>query len=209
MAIITRTANKTKFETGDVPTQNDFIDFIDSVFHFGSDTLENVPQGTNRKWVTPTQISAWNAKANATHNHSISDVTSLVSTLALKKNVIEPISISANEIQTLGIIPMDSFFNVYGVLPAGGMELGLGTLLDTLPTAEWTMIFDNNTGGAVGVVVGFDYVNTKTGVVDYKTTSSGVVSVGVSERLVVKGSFVPNSDGSSLIFVGIIDSKIL
>ena len=52
MAQITRITNKTKFETGDVPTQTDFIDLIDSVFMFQSDTLEDIPQGTNR---TPTR----------------------------------------------------------------------------------------------------------------------------------------------------------
>lgn len=39
MSIVSRTANKGKFETGDVPTESDFIDLIDSMFSLEDDNF--------------------------------------------------------------------------------------------------------------------------------------------------------------------------
>lgn len=49
MAQQNRTTLKTYFETGDTPTQAQFIDLIDSEFNPSNDTLDNIPDGTTYK----------------------------------------------------------------------------------------------------------------------------------------------------------------
>ena len=207
MAIISRIANKTKFETGDVPTQNDFIDLLDSVFHFGSDTLDNVSQGTNRKWLTPTQIATFNSKANGTHGHAISEITALASTLASKMNLVDPKFLTDVEIESMGQLAMSEFTNLFGSIPKVGLILESGSYPEGFPASEWTLVFDNDSGIQVDAKINFQYINMKNGAVDYSTINGSTLQIAVNHRLIVKGSFIANPNGTGLVFVGIIDIK--
>jgi phosphopentomutase len=48
----TRTILKSFFETGDVPTQQEFADLIDSQYNFNDDTIDQLAESANRKFVT-------------------------------------------------------------------------------------------------------------------------------------------------------------
>ncbi len=74
MAQQNRTTLKTYFETGDTPTQAQFIDLIDSEFNPSNDTLDNIPNGTTYKLVTAAEkviignTSGTNTGDNATNS---------------------------------------------------------------------------------------------------------------------------------------------
>lgn len=207
MAIITRIANKTKFETGDVPSQNDFIDLLDSVFMLGSDTLENIPQGTNQKWVTPTQINTWDSKANATHTHSIANVTGLSAALDQKIQFVNPTYFSAGDLSTLGTIPLNAgLSNVSGECPAGGFAVSMGDVSAGFVAERYTGNFTNNTGGAVNIQIQFEFVDAGNPAGYPKTAANTVLNIADGERLVWDGTFVANS-GGGFYFVGILNSK--
>lgn len=70
MAQQNRTTLKGYFETGDTPTEAQFIDLIDSNFNPSNDTLDAIPDGTTYKLVTPAEKSTWNGKAAGDHNHT-------------------------------------------------------------------------------------------------------------------------------------------
>lgn len=76
MAQKNRTQLKGFFETGDVPTEAEFVDLIDSQFNPSNDTLDNIPDGTTYKLVTAAEktvlgnTSGTNSGDNATNTSS-------------------------------------------------------------------------------------------------------------------------------------------
>lgn len=55
MAQQNRTVLKGYFETGDTPTEAQFIDLIDSQFNPSNDTMDNIPDGTTNKLYSATE----------------------------------------------------------------------------------------------------------------------------------------------------------
>lgn len=52
MAIVSRTVLKSYFETGDKPTEAQFIDLIDSLFHLTGNDSDDIIEGTTKRFMT-------------------------------------------------------------------------------------------------------------------------------------------------------------
>ena len=62
MAQKTRAYLKSKFEQGDTPTAQDFVDLIDTFFSLEEDDGDNIPNnGVVQKLVSPEDVTTWNS----------------------------------------------------------------------------------------------------------------------------------------------------
>lgn len=206
MAQITRIANKTKFETGDVPSQTDFVDLLDSVFMFASDTLENIGQGTNRKWVTPAQITAWDAKTSVGHVHSITNVTGLTSAMDAKQDKHAVAYLDESAVIAVGTILFVEFPKFHAELPVTGCKIDIGDISAGLGADQFTAILRNSNGSPVNVQILPSHVNTGHDTNFQINTAGTNVSVGAGEMLVIECSVVPDG-ASGNVLVGRIESK--
>lgn len=103
-----RTTLKTYFETGDTPTQAQFIDLIDSQFNPSNDTLDAIPNGTTYKLVTAAEktvlgnTSGTNTGDNATNSQysglaaskqdADADLTTIAGLTATSDNILQSVS---------------------------------------------------------------------------------------------------------------------
>ena len=213
MAQVTRSANKTKFETGDVPTQNDFIDLLDSIFHMASDTLDVIPQGTNNKWVTTSQINTWNAKADAVHthaisqitglqsaldakaalnhNHSISDITGLQAALNQKQTNTPLFFLSANQLSSIGVIPLLNIPCFSAIMTDGQTPIVQftdgGQDFGELPFDSIHFMFFNNSANAGNVNINVPNVRLTSGSIDFNVLPAGNIAVPATSVLIFDG----------------------
>lgn len=199
----TRSTNKTKFETGDVPTQSDFIDLLDSIFMFQSDTLEKIPQGTNRRWVTPNQISTWDSKSDTGHGHAISDVSGLGTSLNAKQPMKTPLFFDIGQLPTIKL--NDGFTATRGELSQAGVNIKTGTT-GKMNSDRYTVFLTNTTGSDSDVIVDFGFVNIFGAT--FEEQHAGVITVPTESGFILDGSFTLDTNGD-WIFVGRVEVKEL
>jgi hypothetical protein len=206
MAIITRIITKTRFETGDVTTQSEFADLLDSVFMFGDDTLDNINQGVAKRYVTPSQISSWDSKAAGSHVHAIADVTGLQTTLNSKQSELIPSYLNGTDLALLGnavdFFDLPSFF-----ADIDGADIQIfASFAGTVSHDRFTAAIRNTSGVPQNVTPMFKYINTGDPASHATVAAGAVINVGVNEMLIIDGGFIVN-ELSQTVFVGYLDSK--
>lgn len=229
MAIITRITTKTRFETSDVPTQSEFVDLFDSVFMFADDDMDNIDQGVNQRWVTPTQISSWDSKAAGTHihaiaqitglqsaldgkaltshTHSTADVTGLDGTLLIKQDFLNPSYFDAADLVVMSnTVEFQDYPHFFADLGGADITVNANGFVGGFSHDRFTAVIRNTSGSPQNVTLNFDWIDTGNPANHPIVAAGGFITVGINDILVIDGGFVKD-DANQTVFVGYLENK--
>lgn len=181
MSAQTRTVLKGYFNTGDIPTESQFANLIDSAFNVTDDTLDQIAEGTTKKSVTTAEKNLWNSHQTAAQVNAL-----ITSGTATKKNFSEFVDNSGSTSVEL----MSNPYNYQSI--EGGIELTIAQDSQTKENAHFCHVYFNGSGSSQNVTITGKSIDIEGG--DYQETSR-VIAVANGSRLVIEGSFF--FDGTS------------
>lgn len=199
MTQITRTDIKQAFETGDVPTQSDFENMIDSSFNLVDDSLDDVANGQTNKFVHQTDIDNWNQKTDTGHSHNIADINGLNTELSKKQPAHRPEFIDRIQAAAIQTFVLNSNrFNLFLELPAPSDPVRIQHSVTSDTSADvYHLIMTNANQVPIGVDFNFRIIDMDGQSI--QGVPAGMYMVQAGSATIMTGFFANN--GTEIVFV--------
>jgi len=188
MAQETRPTLKAYFETGDIPTQGQFANLIDSAFNVIDDTADQIAEGTTKKFVTAAEKALWNDKPTDAE---------LTAALAPK---LEASDIAAKkDFSNLEYVEGETDFEIVAkpfqnIVMTGDVAVVISRAAQAVNTSDFCHDYTNSSGGSINATYTMNFLDL-TGA---SISSEKVVAVPNGATVVVKGSLLYNGTSNGV-----------
>ena len=182
-----KTTLKTYFETGDTPTQAQFVDLIDSQINPSDNTTDDLPEGTN-KYVSAaqkTKLDGIEANADVTDADNVGAVNAAATSKTTPVDADSyPIvdSEASNAIKRLTFTNLKAFLKTYfdTVYAATSQTDFISGLIDTAEDKDYRLIVNIPYGGTITSTTTRSASGTCTATFKVNTTALGGTANSVS-----------------------------